>query len=395
VPTQVQALKSHKVIDIALGSGDSHSLCVTTAGHVFAWGDGDFGKLGNGSSNGSQIPQQIEGLEKIVNVYSGSQFSVALSSEGAVFTWGKGHGGRLGHGGSDHISVPKVVQALEGKQICQISVGSAHCLALTNTGELYGWGRNDYQQICPVSINRDPIIATPILTTPPSLRIAGVSCGPAQSIAWCNSSSLGISTKIPFAVDLSEHSFRLLDQLLCMVCGNSGSTVSQTGTDTRHPPNQEAECIAVACLNILRLQLHAIIANNLSARQVGLCEGSRLLASLKTRVLSLAGGPTVLKTMQEAAQWTLQVGWSVLLPTASERAQTLTALLPTGHEGSNTSPTNNCTSGYRFMTDLLVGSLMAEGGLQTALNQAINAEPQDVNSEHHLPLLHLLKQLLR
>jgi E3 ubiquitin-protein ligase HERC2 len=387
-PTQIQALKSHRVVDVALGSGDSHSLCATATGHVFAWGDGDFGKLGNGSSNGAQIPQQIEGLEKIVNVYSGSQFSVALSSDGVVYSWGKGHGGRLGHGSFDHVSVPKVVQALEGKQICQISVGSAHSLALTTGGELYGWGRNDYHQICPVTVNRDPIISVPILTTPPSLRIAGVTCGLALSISWCNSSSLGISTKMPFVVDLSEHSFRLLDQLFCMVCG------AQTDAQ-RHLPNQEAECIVVACLNLLRLQLHAIIANNLSARQVGLCEGSRLLASLKSRVLSLAGGPTVLKTMQEAAQWTLQVGWSVLLPTASERAQTLTALLPAGHEGSANTTTNNCTSGYRFMTDLLVGSLMAEGGLQTALNQAINAEPQDVTSEHHLPLLHLLKQLLR
>lgn len=77
------------------------------------------------------------------------------------------------------------------------------------------------------------------------------------------------------------------------------------------------------------------------------------------------------------------------MPTPSERAQTLTSLLPAGSEAIE------ATSGHRFMTDLLVGSLMAEGGLQTALNQAINAGTQDYNSEHHLPLLHLLKQLLR
>lgn len=47
------------------------------------------------------------------------------------------------------------------------------------------------------------------------------------------------------------------------------------------------------------------------------------------------------------------------------------------------------------MTDLLVGSLMAEEGLQTALKQAINSEPEDSSSGHNLPLLHLIKQLLR
>jgi E3 ubiquitin-protein ligase HERC2 len=47
------------------------------------------------------------------------------------------------------------------------------------------------------------------------------------------------------------------------------------------------------------------------------------------------------------------------------------------------------------MTDLLVNSLMAEGGLQTALKQAIYSRSQDDVTGTHLPLLHLIKQLLR
>uniref|UniRef100_A0A1S4H7N6 HECT-type E3 ubiquitin transferase n=1 Tax=Anopheles gambiae TaxID=7165 RepID=A0A1S4H7N6_ANOGA len=402
VPTLVTALKAHRVVHVALGCGDAHSLCVTEAGLAFAWGDGDFGKLGNESCVGTSVPVQVDLPQAscVVKVFSGSQFSVALTREGTVYTWGKGHGGRLGHGNSEHSPVPKMVQALEGKKIVDLAVGLAHCLALTASGELYGWGRNDFQQICPECVTRDPIITAPILTTPPTLRVAGMAAGVAQSLFWCHSSSHGIPAKIPFVVDLSEHTFRLLDQLLCMVSVTSSTDAS------RHPPSQEAECIAVATLNLLRLQLHAMIVNNVHPRQVGLVEGSRLLASLKTRILSLAGGPVVLKTMQEAAQWTLQVGWSIILPTASERAQTLTSLLPAGHDGGATIGSAAQTSaGHRFMTDLLVGSLMAEGGLQTALNQAINhhqhqnpfqaQEPHGAGSGTHLSLLHLLKQLLR
>lgn len=390
-PTLVQALRSHKIVDVALGSGESHSLCCTDAGLVFAWGDGDFGKLGNGSLNVAQLPIQIDILSGIMRVYSGSEFSVALGYDGNVYSWGNGLGGRLGHGNNDQCNIPKKIQALDGKKIINIAVGSAHCLALSNTGELFGWGRNDYQQICPPFITRETIIKSPIPTTPPTLKITGMVCGKAQSIVWCNTSTMGISSKLPFVVDLSEHTFRLLDQLLCMVSG-SGSGIGNTQNipnDARHPPSQETECIVVACLNLLRLQFHAIISNNVSTRLIGLNEGSRLLASLKNRILYLAGGSFILKTMQEAAQWTLQVGWSILLPTASERAQTLTSLLPSSHESGVTS------SGHRFMTDLLVGSLMAEGGLQTALNQAINSQPQDCENSHHLPLLHLLNQLLK
>lgn len=209
---------------------------------------------------------------------------------------------------------------------------------------------------------------------------------------------LGLPSRIPFIVDLTEHTFRLIDQLLCSVCGNLVPATQQQQpppdgrqSTTQATPNQENECVAVACLNLLRLQLHAMITNSISPKLVGLHEGSRLLSSLKSRVLTLAGGAMILKTMQDAAQKTLKIGWSILLPTAAERAQTLTSLLPAGHESSG----NTTTPGHRFMTDLLVGSLMAEGGLQIALKQAINAEPLDCNSDHHLPLLHLLKQLLR
>lgn len=384
IPFVVQAMLTHFVVDVALGTGDSHSICLTEDGFVFVWGDGDFGKLGTGTNNGTQLPIQIESLSKIKRVYSGAQFSVALSYDGLVYTWGKGHGGRLGHGNSEHLSTPKVIEGLLGKKIIELAVGSAHCLALSCTGQLYGWGRNDFQQICPSAITRSPIISTPILATPHSQRISGIACGAAQSYVWCHSSVMGVAARLPFVVDLSEHTFRLLEQLLGMVCGPQ-----TTSGELRHPPNQESECIAVACLNLLRLQLHALIVNNCLPRTVGLGEGSRLLSSLKTRVLSLAGGPTILKTMQEAAQWTLQTGWSILLPTASERAQTLTTLLLTGLEPGSS------TSGHRFMTDLLVGSLMAQEGLQTALTQAINSEPEESTNGHNLPLLHLIKQLLR
>ncbi|XP_065364219.1 probable E3 ubiquitin-protein ligase HERC2 [Calliphora vicina] len=384
LPTQVAALAEHKIVDVALGSGDAHTLAVTAAGLVYAWGDGDFGKLGNGSCNGSQLPQLIETLPRVQRVFAGSQFSVALTCEGKLYSWGKASGGRLGHNQLDKqvqcLSTPKLINNLQSKIIIDVAIGVSHCLALSSSGEVFGWGRNDYQQICPSSICRDPLVKQPILATHPSVYAFGIACGAAQSIIWSQTSIQGIPSRIPFVIDLSEHTFRLLDQLLGMVCGQD--------SNNRQTPNQEAECVAVACLNLLRLQLHALIANGVTPKSVGLSEGSRLLVSLKTRILSLAGGANVLKTMQEAAQWALQVGWSVLLPTASERAQTLTSLLP--------SEPGISTAGHRFMTDLLVGSLMAEGGLETALKQAIRLESNDcADNGHNLPLLHLIKQLLR
>lgn len=58
-----------------------------SSGAVWSWGDGDFGKLGRGGSEGSKSPKVIPGFGDIVKIKCGRQFSVALTREGKVFTW--------------------------------------------------------------------------------------------------------------------------------------------------------------------------------------------------------------------------------------------------------------------------------------------------------------------
>lgn len=78
----------------------------------------------------------------------------------------------------------------------------------------------------------------------------------------------------------------------------------------------------------LLFQLHCIINNNVDIKTVGLTTGSKLLVSLKSRIINLASMQGISSTIQQVAQSTLQSGWSILLPTANERAQTLSSLLP-------------------------------------------------------------------
>lgn len=69
-------------------------------------------------------------------------------------------------------------------------------------------------------------------------------------------------------------------------------------------------------------------SHNVDVRSVGLAPGSSLLNSLKRVIVELASVTGILESIQAAAQATLQAGWSILLPTADERAKTLSALLP-------------------------------------------------------------------
>lgn len=144
-PMLVTALKGLKVIDVACGSGDAQTLAVTEngttsnkgtfrsgfkimcgwhdhfsrmlfTGQVWSWGDGDYGKLGRGGSDGCKAPKLVEKLQDldIVKVCCGSQFSVALTKDGQVYTWGKGDNQRLGHGTDEHVRYPKLLDSLQG-----------------------------------------------------------------------------------------------------------------------------------------------------------------------------------------------------------------------------------------------------------------------------------------
>nr|XP_055134462.1 E3 ubiquitin-protein ligase HERC2-like isoform X2 [Symphalangus syndactylus] len=99
--------------------------------------------------------------------------------------------------------------------------------------------------------------------------------------------------------------------------------------------------------------------------------------SPRTTVVTLARSADVLSIVQSAAQAMLQSGWSVLLPTVEEQSQALSSLLPCAVSGNEV----NISPGRQFMIDLLVGSLMADGGLESALYAAITAEIQDIEAK--------------
>lgn len=87
-----------------------------------------------------------------------------------------------------------------------MSLGSGHALALTDQGEVYGWGKNDYKQVC--DSNETYIQQPVLLKTLEGQRIFGICCGPTQSFVWSDFNSWIPKLRIPFVIDLSEHTFR-------------------------------------------------------------------------------------------------------------------------------------------------------------------------------------------
>lgn len=71
--------------------GSVHCLAVSQAGEVWAWGNNDWGQLGDGSVISAILPVKVSGLTGIRKAAAGYRSSYALSSSGQVYRWGR-HG---------------------------------------------------------------------------------------------------------------------------------------------------------------------------------------------------------------------------------------------------------------------------------------------------------------
>ncbi|XP_048472974.1 probable E3 ubiquitin-protein ligase HERC1 [Rhincodon typus] len=148
LPERVVALEGYQVGQVACGL--NHTLAVSTDGMmVWAFGDGDYGKLGLGNSTAKSSPQKVDvlcgiGIKKVA---CGTQFSVALTKDGHVYTFGQDRLIGLPEGRARNHNRPQPVPALNGVFIEDIVVGAEHTLGLSTSGDVYGWGSNSEGQV--------------------------------------------------------------------------------------------------------------------------------------------------------------------------------------------------------------------------------------------------------
>ncbi|XP_028771495.1 ultraviolet-B receptor UVR8-like [Neltuma alba] len=135
---------------LLISAGASHSVALLSGNVVCSWGRGEDGQLGHGDAEDRLFPTQLSSLDgqEIVSVTCGADHTIAYSeSRTEVFSWGWGDFGRLGHGNSSDLFTPLPIKALQGLRIKQIACGDSHCLAVTMEGEVQSWGRNQNGQL--------------------------------------------------------------------------------------------------------------------------------------------------------------------------------------------------------------------------------------------------------
>ncbi|KAL7377169.1 hypothetical protein ABVT39_023074 [Epinephelus coioides] len=188
LPERVAALEGYHVGQVSCGL--NHTLVLSLDGMVvWAFGDGDYGKLGTGSSTAKYYPQKVDQLcnKGIKKICCGTQFSVALACDGHVYTFGQERLIGLPDSMLKNKSCPQVVPSLEGLFIEDIAVGCEHVLALSSTGDVYAWGCNSEGQLGLGHSN--PVKEPTLITTLQGKNIRQISAGRCHSSAWTTPST--------------------------------------------------------------------------------------------------------------------------------------------------------------------------------------------------------------
>ncbi|XP_024357886.1 ultraviolet-B receptor UVR8 isoform X3 [Physcomitrium patens] len=191
-----------------VAAGGRHTLALSDVGHVWGWGYGGEGQLGLGtrmrivsspqlipcfnspengiSSSGAPIPGS-----SIKAIACGGRHSAIVTDAGALLTFGWGlYGQQVGQGSNEDELSPCLVSAMGGLQVTGIAAGLWHTLCITDIGDVYAFGGNQFGQL---GVGGNSAEMSPRLIDAPLLEdesCVAVACGARHSVVLTGSGKI-------------------------------------------------------------------------------------------------------------------------------------------------------------------------------------------------------------
>ncbi|WP_214626329.1 X2-like carbohydrate binding domain-containing protein [Paenibacillus agaridevorans] len=179
LPSYMEVLRGKPIREA--DGGYFYSMAVTTEGDVYAF-SAIFPELGD-----AEEPIVVfNNLPEIASLSAGQEHALLLSESGDVYGWGLNNYGQLGSEPSSeqefYVLGPVKVEGLSG--IKAVAAGGAHSLALTEDGKVYVFGRNQFGQLGfegPAAPGAPDYLTEPVMLKDIP-EIAAIAAGPGHSL---------------------------------------------------------------------------------------------------------------------------------------------------------------------------------------------------------------------
>ena len=149
-PTLTNSLGTGRTA-VAISSGGYHTCVILDNGEVSCWGRGINGQLGYGGTTSQTSPTLTSSLgtgRSAVAISSGDDHTCAILDNGSVACWGEGMYGRLGNGETSSQSTPTLTSSLgTGRTAVALSSGGSHTCAILDNGSVSCWGSGYFNQL--------------------------------------------------------------------------------------------------------------------------------------------------------------------------------------------------------------------------------------------------------
>ena len=137
---------------IDVTTGYLHACARTSGGQVWCWGQGAYGRLGDGSGQDQSMPVQVSGSGEGATIYqsidAGTEHTCGVAGT-EVWCWGRGINGQLGNGGAIDQLVPVKVSGsgVAPLDFTEVSAGRTHTCAVNTAHAAYCWGGADFGEL--------------------------------------------------------------------------------------------------------------------------------------------------------------------------------------------------------------------------------------------------------
>eukprot|EP00802_Teleaulax_amphioxeia_P027206 Tamp_28479.p1 GENE.Tamp_28479~~Tamp_28479.p1 ORF type:complete len:262 (-),score=19.44 Tamp_28479:26-712(-) len=209
--------------------GVAHAAAVTDDGRVYIWGYGEHGRLGLGDEERRLVPTLLAperfARARVAMVALGGKHSVAVTEGGALYAWGYGEYGRLGLADTTSRLEPTLLKAslFGSDRVAMAACGASHTTAVSDKGDLYTWGDAESAQLG--HDTREPLLE-PRLIQPAALGHGPVGRFrrlPAERVlAFAMLSHPRLGALSPFAGILVELLQRILEETRVWPRGRAG-----------------------------------------------------------------------------------------------------------------------------------------------------------------------------